>query len=47
VFADALGSLRQITDADFDMYGSSLDSLAAKRERFADWRNELLDHRSK
>jgi hypothetical protein len=41
MFADALGSLRHITDADFDLYGSSPDELAAMRERFADWRASI------
>ena len=41
MFADALGSLRQITDADFDLYGSSPEELAAMRIRFDEWRNEL------
>jgi predicted nucleotidyltransferase component of viral defense system len=35
-FAEALGSLRRITDADFDLYGSSLGELTAMRDRFAD-----------
>jgi hypothetical protein len=40
-FADALGALAQITDADFDLYGISAEELAAMRRRFADWRTEL------
>jgi hypothetical protein len=40
-FAEALGSLRRITDADFDLYGSSLGELTATRERFADWHQRL------
>jgi hypothetical protein len=42
MFADALGSLRRITDADFDLYGFPLSDLTAMRERFADWRRELI-----
>jgi alkanesulfonate monooxygenase SsuD/methylene tetrahydromethanopterin reductase-like flavin-dependent oxidoreductase (luciferase family) len=41
LFADALGALTQITDTDFDLYGSSPEELAAMRVRFADWRAEL------
>jgi hypothetical protein len=41
IFADALGALHQITDADFDLYGSSRDQLASMRERFADWQAKL------
>ncbi|SNY28170.1 Nucleotidyl transferase AbiEii toxin, Type IV TA system [Paractinoplanes atraurantiacus] len=40
-FADAIGSLRRITDADFDLYGASAEDLAAVRARFADWHSEL------
>ncbi|MGW5666712.1 nucleotidyl transferase AbiEii/AbiGii toxin family protein [Micromonospora sp. NPDC003776] len=42
VFADALGALTQITDADFDCYGVPTAELAALRDRFADWRRQLL-----
>ncbi|MGC4771837.1 nucleotidyl transferase AbiEii/AbiGii toxin family protein [Micromonospora sp. DT44] len=42
VFADALGALDQITDADFDCYGVPVGDLPALRERFAQWRRELL-----
>jgi hypothetical protein len=42
-FADALGALTQITDADFDCYGIPAAELPAVRERFADWRRELTD----
>ena len=41
MFADALGALRQITDADFDLYGIGAEELAAIRQRFADWRTQL------
>lgn len=41
-FADALGALAQITDADFDCYGFPPADLAALRERFADWRRQIL-----
>ena len=37
MFAEALGSLRNITDADFDMYGWAPEELAGMRDRFADW----------
>ncbi|MGW5557377.1 nucleotidyl transferase AbiEii/AbiGii toxin family protein [Micromonospora sp. NPDC003944] len=40
-FADALGALTQITDADFDCYGIPAAELPALRERFAHWRREL------
>ncbi|KAB1923321.1 nucleotidyl transferase AbiEii/AbiGii toxin family protein [Micromonospora noduli] len=42
-FADALGALTQITDADFDCYGIPPADLPALRERFAHWRRELTD----
>ncbi|BCB86966.1 nucleotidyl transferase AbiEii/AbiGii toxin family protein [Phytohabitans suffuscus] len=41
IFADALGALRQITDADFDQYGPTRNELASLRERFAAWRSDL------
>ena len=41
-FAAALGSLQQITDSDFDLYGISPDELVALRRRFADWRAQLI-----
>lgn len=41
VFAEAVASLRRITDADFDFYGSSVEELAAMRERFAGWHDRL------
>lgn len=41
IFADALGALRQITDADFDLYNVQQDELATMRERFAEWRTVL------
>ena len=42
-FADALGALQQITDADFDLCGLEANELAAIRKRFADWRKQLRD----
>lgn len=42
MFADALAALRQITDADFDLYNIPPDKLPAIRERFAQWRAEIL-----
>lgn len=41
-FADALGALRQITDADFDLYDVQPDELPAMRDRFTQWRTELI-----
>jgi hypothetical protein len=41
MFADALGALGQITDADFDCYGHRPEDLAAMRQRFSDWRADL------
>ncbi|MGC4745815.1 nucleotidyl transferase AbiEii/AbiGii toxin family protein [Micromonospora sp. DT201] len=41
-FADALGALSQITDEDFDCYGVPVADLPAMRERFAQWRRELI-----
>jgi hypothetical protein len=41
MFAQALGSLQNITDADFDMYGWTREELAGMRSRFADWRAVL------
>jgi len=41
-FTDALGALRQITDADFDLYGQSAEDLDAMRGRFAAWQTQLL-----
>ncbi|WP_442934266.1 hypothetical protein [Micromonospora sp. CPCC 205539] len=42
-FADALGALNQITDADFDCYGVPVADLPAVRARFAQWQRELID----
>jgi hypothetical protein len=41
-FADALGALDQITDADFDEYGVTADDLATMRASFARWRTEIM-----
>jgi hypothetical protein len=41
MFADALGSLRRITDADFDLYGITPNELAAMRGRFDEWYTRL------
>ena len=41
MFADAVGSLRRITDADFDLYGISPNELAAMRGRFDEWCTRL------
>jgi hypothetical protein len=41
VFADAIGSLTQLTDADFDEYRVTLDQVRAVRLRFADWRDKI------
>ena len=43
MFAEAVGSLRRITDADFDLYDITPDNLAAVRVRFAEWQTELRD----
>lgn len=40
-FAEAIGTLRSITDADFDLYGVSAREVAAMRARFEDWREIL------
>jgi len=41
MFAAALGSLQNITDADFDMYGWRPEELSGMRDRFADWCADL------
>jgi hypothetical protein len=41
MFADAVGSLTQLTDAEFVEYNISPEQLAAVRQRFIDWRDEL------
>jgi hypothetical protein len=41
MFADAVGSLRRITDADFDLYGVTPNELAAMRGRFDEWCTRL------
>ncbi|WP_306216103.1 nucleotidyl transferase AbiEii/AbiGii toxin family protein [Actinoplanes sp. RD1] len=40
-FAEALGALAHIPDAQFGMYGIAAEALPAMRERFAQWRSEL------
>jgi hypothetical protein len=40
-FADALNTLRRITDPDFDTYGITADELTDLRARFADWCTSL------
>lgn len=42
MFADALGALTQITDDAFAEYGVPPDDIYAMRQRFTDWRRELL-----
>jgi len=42
MFAAALSALRQITDADFDLYDIPPAELPAMRERFAQWGAELI-----
>jgi len=44
MFAEALGSLRQKTDMDFDEYRVDANDLQAMRARFADWRDQLSQH---
>lgn len=41
IFADAIGSLSQLTDAEFVEYEVRHDQLRVMRERFARWRDEL------
>ena len=41
MFADALSALPRITDAAFTVYGIPPAEIAAMRERFADWRDQL------
>ncbi|WP_250028409.1 nucleotidyl transferase AbiEii/AbiGii toxin family protein [Paractinoplanes maris] len=41
-FAQALGVLSRITDADFALYGLPAGHLSEMRERFGQWREELL-----
>jgi hypothetical protein len=42
LFADALGALTQITDAAFAEYRTDPGMIADMRQRFAQWRHELL-----
>jgi hypothetical protein len=42
LFADALGALTQITDTAFAEYRADPDTVADMRQRFAQWRRELL-----
>jgi len=42
LFAAALGALEQITDAAFDGYDLPPAQITAMRQRFADWRQDLL-----
>jgi hypothetical protein len=41
-FADALGAMRRLDDAEFAAYGLSPTEIAAMRQRFAEWREDLL-----
>lgn len=41
-FAGALGALTQITDAAFAEYGADSSTIAAMRQHFAQWRQQLL-----
>jgi hypothetical protein len=41
IFADAIASLTQLTDTDFDEYGITPHQLHALRQRFADWRDKI------
>ncbi len=42
MFADALGMAEGISDGTFAAYGTDAPTIAALREMFADWRQELL-----
>ncbi|GAA2596059.1 hypothetical protein GCM10010435_89000 [Winogradskya consettensis] len=42
MFAAALGALQQISDAAFAAYGVEQVAVGVMRERFAEWRGELL-----
>ena len=42
MFAHALGALTQITDAAFAAYGATPEQIGSLRQRFARWREELL-----
>ena len=42
MFAHALGALTQITDAAFAAYGATSEQVSDLRQRFAQWREELL-----
>jgi hypothetical protein len=42
MFAHALGALTQITDAAFMAYGAAHEQISGLRQRFAQWREELL-----
>ena len=42
VFAQVLGALGQISDAAFAAYGVGAGALAEMRQRFGEWRSELL-----
>jgi hypothetical protein len=41
MFADALGALRQISDAAFEFYGITAEELVALRSRFGEWHAEI------
>lgn len=43
MFAHALGALTQITDAAFAEYGSDQEQISDLRQRFTQWRDELLN----
>jgi hypothetical protein len=42
MFAFALGALTQITDTAFEAYGATHEHVSDLRQRFAQWREELL-----
>ncbi|GAA1834546.1 hypothetical protein GCM10009682_61090 [Luedemannella flava] len=42
LFADAIGSLAQRTDAEFADYEVTAQQISAVRRRFAEWRDEIL-----
>lgn len=45
MFADSLGALHSITDTAFEFYGITPAELASMRNRFEEWRGELLGMR--
>ncbi|WP_433348867.1 hypothetical protein [Micromonospora sp. CA-111912] len=42
MFAQAIGALAQVTDTAFADYGTRPDQIAPLRQRFVQWRDELI-----